>query len=318
MWAMKSRFLVMGAGAIGSVFGGLLKKAGHEVALVGRKKPMDTISKRGLKITGLLGNHHIRNIVCFTHAADVKKKIKAPFDFILLTVKTYDTEHAVKEIAPLVGEGTQIISLQNGLTNIDALKKSVPVKNIIAGRVIFGAEVPMPGHVNVTVWAQDVAVGKIVPPRVDNKVMQAADMFTGAGIPTQPTETIEQVVWTKVLYNCALNPMGAFLGVPYGKLTEMAETKEYMENLIKEIYCVLKKKKIKFPWKDAEEYLSHFYKNLIPPTAAHYPSMLHDLREKKRTEIDALNGAVVKYGDEENLRLPFNEVLSRMIKFKEC
>lgn len=308
---------MMGTGAIGSVFGGLLAKRGHEVALVGRKTHMDAVAKKGLHITGILGNHHVRGIVCFTDTRGVRKKIKTPFDFILLTVKAYDTERAAKEIAPLVKKYTQVVSLQNGLTNIDTIKKVVPLKNIIAGRVIFGAEVAKPGHVNVTVWAQDVAVGKIIKPRVDTKTARAAVMFTDAGIPTQTTDAIEPVLWTKALYNCALNPLGAFFGMTYGELANCPETREYMNRTIEEIYRVLKKRKIKMPWKNAEDYLSHFYRNLIPPTAAHYPSMLRDLKEKKRTEIDALNGAVVKYGNGKGFTLPFNEVVSRLVKFYE-
>lgn len=282
---MKMRILVFGSGAIGSVFGGLLKKAGHEVILIGRKPHMDAIAKKGLHITGLLGNHHVKHLECYTDIAAVKKKIKTPFDFILLTVKTYDTEYAVKDIAPLVKKHARVVSLQNGLTNIDALKKKVPPENIIAGRVIFGAEIPMPGHVNVTVWAQDVAVGKITAPRVDTKVSQVAQMFTEAGIRTQAVENIEQVIWTKALYNCALNPLGAFLGMTYGELAEGTQTKEYMDNILKEAYRVLRKKKIKLPWKSAQDYLLHFYKNLIPPTAAHYPSIWMTFRKKSAQRL---------------------------------
>lgn len=317
--AMKDKhILIMGAGAIGSVFGGLLAKRGHEVVLVGRKVHMDAVAKKGLCITGLLGNHRIKNLVCFTDIAAVKKKIKTPFDFILVTVKTYDTEHAAKEIAPLVKKHTRVISLQNGLTNIDALKKKVSLKKIIAGRVIFGVELTKSGHVTVTVWAQDVAIGKTEEPRVDSKVKQLAGMFTEAGIPAQSTRAIEQVIWTKVLYNGALNPLGAFLNMTYGELAKCPETREYMNRIIEETYAVLKKRKIKLPWKNAEGYLAHFYNNLIPPTAAHYPSMRRDLKEKKSTEIDALNGAVVKYGDAKGMRLPFNEVLVHLVKHKEC
>ena len=147
---------------------------------------------------------------------------------------------------------------------------------------------------------------------------KVAQMFTEAGIRTQAVENIEQVIWTKALYNCALNPLGAFLGMTYGELAEGTQTKEYMDNILKEAYQVLRKKKIKLPWKSAQDYLLHFYKNLIPPTAAHYPSMLHDLQKKKRTEIDALNGAVVDYGNAVGFCLPFSEVLVHLVKFKEC
>ena len=330
---MKSHIFIMGAGAIGSVFGGLLVKAGHEVVLVGRKSHMDAIRKNGLRITGLLGNHHVKNLKCYTDIAAVKKKmnptplqaagysakqIKTPFDFILLTVKAYDTENAAKIIKPLVKKHTQVISLQNGITNIDAITKHIPVQNFIAGRVIFGVTMKKPGHVHVTVWGDDVALGKIRAPRADIKVSQTAQMFTGAGIRTKASPVIEQIIWTKALYNCALNPLGALLNAPYGKLAEMPETRALIAEMLKEIYKVLKAKKVNLPRKTADAYLNHLWNTLIPPTAAHEPSMLYDLKKKKRTEIDALNGAVVEYGGEKGIALPFNEVLSRIVKFREA
>ncbi len=314
---MNARILVLGAGAIGSVFGGLLAKHGHEVVLMGRKPHMDAIAKNGLRITGLLGNHHVKNLKCYTDIGDVKKHVKTPFDFILLTVKAYDTENAAKIIKPLVKKHTQVISLQNGITNIECITKHVPVKNFIAGRVIFGVTMKKPGHVHVTVWGDDVALGKIRAPRTDIKVSQAAKMFSEAGIRTKASPVIEQVIWTKVLYNCALNPLGAVLSAPYGTLAEIPETREYIKEMIAETYAVLKTKKIKLPWKNADAYLEHLFNVLIPPTAAHYPSMMHDLQKKKRTEIDALNGAVVEYGGDKGMVLPFNEVLSRIVKFRE-
>lgn len=313
-----ARVLIMGAGAIGSVFGGLLKKAGHEVVLVGRKTHMDAVRRKGLRITGLLGNHHVKNLTCYTDIAAVKNKIKIPFDFILLTVKAYDTESAAKSIKPLVKKHTQVLSLQNGITNIAAVTKHIPVKNFIAGRVIFGVTMKKPGHVHVTVWGDDVALGKIRAPRTDIKVSQTAQMFTGAGIRTKASPVIEQIIWTKALYNCALNPLGALLNAPYGKLAEMPETRAFIAEMLKEIYKVLKAKKVNLPWKTADAYLNHLWNTLVPPTAAHYPSMLYDLKKKKRTEIDALNGAVVEYGGEKGIALPFNEVVSRIIKFREA
>lgn len=313
----EARFLIFGAGAIGSVFGGLLAKRGHEVVLVGRKSHMDAVRRKGLRITGLLGNHHVKNLKCYTDIAFVKKQIKTPFDFILLTVKAYDTESAAKSIKPFVKKRTQVISLQNGITNIEAITKHIPVKNFIAGRVIFGVTMKKPGHVHVTVWGDDVALGKIRAPRTDIKVSQTAQMFTGAGIRTKASPVIEQIIWTKALYNCALNPLGAILNAPYGALAEMPETRAYITEMIKEIYKVLKAKKIKLPWKTADAYLNHLWNTLIPPTAAHYPSMLYDLKKKKRTEIDALNGAVVKYGGDKGIALPFNEAVTRLVKYYE-
>lgn len=323
------KILAMGAGAIGSVFGGFLslprktsnplqKAAGLDVSLVGRFEHMQAIKEKGLHISGIWGEHYADNLKTFASVQEVIKGDK-DFDLILLTVKSYDTREAIEKVtqAKLVGENTWVISLQNGLGNLETIAEIVGKEKTIGGRVIFGAELVKPGWVKVTVYADKVILGKAEGKPPDERLEEIARVFTECGIPTATTEGIEKFIWGKILYNCALNGLGTILEVPYGRLAERKESRWIMEEIIKEIFLLAKKKRVKLFWEEAGEYLRVFYDSLVPPTKEHYSSMLQDIKRGKRTEIDALNGSMVELAKKEGLSLPVNQVVTDLVKFKE-
>ncbi|HTL71425.1 MAG TPA: 2-dehydropantoate 2-reductase, partial [Candidatus Eisenbacteria bacterium] len=133
------KVLVFGAGGIGSVFGGFLARTGHEVTLLGRPWHLDAVRKNGLTITGIWGDYRIKAFDLETSAAELARRDPS-FDLILLTVKSFDTARAVEELAPLMKEETMLVSLQNGLGNVETILKKVPADRFLAGRVIFGVE----------------------------------------------------------------------------------------------------------------------------------------------------------------------------------
>jgi 2-dehydropantoate 2-reductase len=124
-------------------------------------------------------------------------------------------------------------------------------------------------------------------------------------------------IWAKALYNCALNPLGAILGVPYGALGDHPETRELMRLIIEEIYQVAQAKGISLPFSEAADYFHHFLENLVPPTAAHWPSMWQDLQASRPTEIEALNGAMCRYGREFGVLTPYNDAVTRLVRFRQ-
>jgi len=305
--------LIYGAGAIGSVIGGFLAKAGHRVSFLGRAWHMEKIRRDGLLITGIWGEHLIKELDVYTDVSQLKNK---SFDLIILTVKSYDTESAAKEIKNLLKLHTVVVHLQNGLGNAETLLKYIPEDRLITGRVIFGAEIEEPGKVKVTVSADETVLGSIgnVP---ESKVKEIAEIFNKAGIPTRTTNEIEKYLWAKVLYNCALNPLASLLEVPYGVLAENPNTRKIMDQIIEEIYEVGKRMGVKFEPETAEEYKQLFYSRLIPLTAEHHASMLQDIKKGRRTEIDALCGAISRYGEELGILTPANALITHLIKAKE-
>lgn len=317
---MSEKYLIFGAGAIGSVIGGFMAKAGNKIVLFGRQHFMEDIRNNGLKISGIWGEHQIKNISCYWELKDLSNQ---SFDIIFLSVRTYDIDSALQQIRALVGENTLIVSLQNGLGNIEKIAGIIGAEKTIGGRVIFGAKIIEPAHVSVTVYAEEVMLGPIRMAnekyRIGNykKMMLLADIMTKSGIPTKATMEIEKYLWAKVLYNSALNPISALLSASYGELAENPFAKQIMKKVIQEIFHVAKTKQIQLFWEKPEEYFDKFFNQEIPLTAAHRSSMLQAIESGRPVEIDALNGAIVELAKELKLDVPMNDLLTRLVKAKE-
>ncbi len=309
------RILVMGAGALGSVAGGFMAAAGHTVHLVGRPSHMNAIAEAGLHITGIWGDHQVQNLTPHTDAADVKGEA---FDFILLTVKSYDTKDAVAAVVPLVDANTLICSYQNGLGNAEIIAHAIGWERTVGARVIFGTRINTPGHVEVTVIASPTALGVYTHEAPGDRVRAIARAMNEAGLPTVYTEDIRGLLWAKVAYNCALNPLSALLDLPYGALPEIRHSRAIMDDVIEELYNVARSLDVPLEPDTADAYKAFFYEKLVPPTAAHYASMREDFLHHRRTEIDALNGAIVRYGEGHGISCPTNQMLVRLIHAREC
>ena len=309
------RILVFGAGAVGSVLGGLLARAGHAVTLLGRARHMAAIRARGLAIDGIWGCHCVQGI---TTAHAPMELMGWEFDLVLVTVKAYDTAAAIEAIRPLDHPAMRVVSVQNGYGNTQALEASLGRGRVFGARIITGVELPEPGRVVVTVSADDIRIG---PPAGEPDLMpvacELADTLRGAGIPTSATDRYREFLWAKILYNCALNPLGALLRATYGELAENPGTRRLIDQIIDEAFTVAGTAGIPLFWQQADEYRRHFHEELIPPTARHYPSMLRDLERRGRTEIDALNGAVVQLAADHGHSVPVNAMLTTMIKLRE-
>ncbi len=314
MKQQNSIILIMGAGSIGSVVGGFLAKAGHDVTLVGRQSHMAAIHSGGLHIEGIWGEHHVTGLRTATTCEQLHGQT---FDLIILSVKSYDTAQAIAEAAPLLAPDGLVISFQNGLDNVETIAARVGPERTLGGMVIFGARVDKPGHVTVTVYANEVHIGSHTGGVNRSRVEEVAALINASGVPTLATDKIERHIWGKMLYNCALNPLSAILNVSYGELAAEPDTREIMNRVVEEIFAVANARGTKLFWSKPEEFLKVFYDVLIPPTSAHYASMLEDLKRGGRTEIEALNGAIVRYGSEANVECPVNDVLSNLIRVME-
>ncbi len=308
------RILIMGAGAMGSVVGGMMARAGHSVTLVGRAAHLDAIAQNGLHITGIWGDHVVRQLAGHTSAQDLDQ---GAFDVIFLTVKSFDTEAAMREIVPLVDANTLVCAYQNGLGNAETIAEFVGWERTVGVRAIYGVLCPEPGAAKVTVIANPTALGVYTDSAPRARVNALAQAMDAAGLPTVYTNAIQTVLWGKVTYNCALNPLSALLDVPYGGLLDTEETRSLLREIVHEVYTVAAAVKVPLAPQTPEAYVTHLFDDLIPPTAAHFASMHEDLARGRRTEIDALNGAICRYGDAHNIPCPANSFLTRLIKARE-
>ena len=304
--------LVAGAGALGSVLGGLLAADGWPVTLLGRGAHLDAVARDGLHLDGLYGSHHVRTL----RAVDDVALAGGPFATILLTVKAWDTDAMARAVAPHLAPDGVLVCMQNGLGNVERAAAVVGERRVLGARVIFGSEVEAPGRVRVTVHAAPTLVGS---PDPDDAVRQAAAerlaaALAVAGVPSQPTRALRAELWAKVLYNAALNPLGALLGVPYGWLADDPDTRAAMDAVLEEAFAVARADGVALPWPDAAAYRDLFYGRLVPSTAGHRSSMLQDLERGRPTEIDAINGFVVGRGAALAVPTPVNATLTRLIR----
>jgi len=292
--------------------GGLLAAAGWSVTLLGRRAHLAAVRARGLAIEGLFGTHRVRDLTCLTDP----EELRGPYAAVFLTVKAYDTVPMAAAVAPHLAPDGFLLSLQNGLGNLEAAARAVGPARVLGARVIFGAEVVEPGRVRVTVFADPVLVGS---PEHDDRAPQAAAVgwataLAAAGIPTEPTEELLAELWAKVIYNAALNPLGALLGVPYGRLPAHPDTRAIMDTVIEEAFAVARAEAIALRWPDAVSYRESFYGRLVPATADHRSSMLQDIERGRPTEIDALNGEIAARGAVHGVAAPVNATLTRLIR----
>ncbi len=306
------RILVYGLGALGSAFAGFLKKSGHEVFAVGRKRLIEPVKINGLKISGIWGEHKVEIKEVYENIEELPVK---DFDLVILTVKSYDTERALEDLKGISFK--YLLLAQNGYGNYEKAIAIFGREKVILSRVIFGAEIPSPGEVRITVIADDVVIGNPDGAIKEEELKTIASILNSAGIPTRYSPDVYKYLWDKILYNSALNPLGALLETNYGTLAKLPETRKTMDQIIDEIFAVCQAKGIELFHQSAEEYKKLFYEKLIPPTAEHFPSMYWDIKNGKRVEIDALNGAIVKLGREVGIPTPVNETITNLVKAKE-
>lgn len=307
------KFAVFGLGALGTVFATLLKEKGHTVFGITKREYEHLFEYTPFKVSGIWGEHQARLDGIFSSMMYIDEDL----DYIILTVKSYDTPIAIRQIKPYLLGNTKVLLAQNGYGNYEIASKEIGKNRTLLARVIFGAKLLDIGHAEVTVIADDVVIGQPEGKIPEEEIKKLVDVFNEAGIPTRYSKDVYKILWDKILYNCALNPLGALLECTYGQLASEEETKRIMNNIIDEIFSVVEKHNIELNWKNSQEYKKYFYEKLIPPTAKHFPSMYYDLKAGKRLEIDALNGAIVKLAKEKDLNVPVNETITDMIKRKE-
>lgn len=314
MASPRYQILVAGCGAIGSVFGCLLRKAHHAVTLLGREWHLEAIRSSGLRMDGLWGSHHAEEFDLATRA----EALSRPYDLILLTVKAYHTDGIVQQIAHLLKPAGVVISLQNGLGNIETLATQFGPQRSLGANILVGAKIPAPGRVTVTVQAAPIIIGPLEP---SSEAMERCQFwmarFNEAGIPCEPTDQILSHIWAKVFYNAPLNPLGALLDVHYGALGEEPALRALMDGIIAEAFQVASRKGVTLLWKTAEQFQELFYSRLLPATYDHQSSMLQDLRRGRPTEINSLNGRIWRYGRDLGLPTPLNEIVTRLMLGRE-
>jgi len=313
------KVLVYGGGAVGLGIASCLLKGGAQVDILTREQTARDLQKDGLIRTGIFGDYHAwpARFGSYHILGQVPRQL---YDFILVCTKSYDSLNAAKDLYHhkyLLGEDTRIVLFQNGWGNAEIFCNYFDKERIYNARVITGFRRRKNNYVIVTVHADSIHIGSLFCDEI-SPVEDLCRLITRGDIPAEATDCIEKDLWAKMLYNCALNGLGAILNVPYGQLARTEPTRRIMNEIVAEVFAVIEAAGYKTHWRHPEQFLEVFYGELVPETADHKSSTLQDIIAKKKTEIDALNGAVIKLAHKHNVDVPYNSVVYNIVKFAEA
>jgi 2-dehydropantoate 2-reductase len=297
------KIAVVGAGAMGSLFGGLLAASGEDVILIDIwREHVEAINAGGLRIGGPEGSR----IISVKATSDPSSV--GPVDLIIIFVKSYDTLNATRDALPMVNEDTVFLSLQNGLGNIEKITEAAGSDRVIPGTTAHGCTLMGPGEI-VHAGRGPTIIGEL-DGRITGRVKDIRDALVRAGIETEISGNIRGALWSKVLVNVGINPLTALKGVRNGELTDDPEIKETMRKAVEEAITIAEALGIDL---GPEDQLEHVYE-VASATAMNRSSMLQDVERGRKTEIDSLNGAIVKLAKSLGLKVPVNDALTAAIR----
>jgi len=296
------KIAIIGPGAMGSLFGSLLTRAGKEVWLVGnREEQIDRICSVGLT----LEEKGKPQIVPMNATPDVTSVGKA--DLVIFFVKTYDIEEAVSDALVLEKEDTIFLTLQNGLGNEEAICDQVNPGKVMLGITGHGATLLEPGHIRHAGWGKTF-IGER-DHRITDRALRIAQMFCEAGIDTEVSSNIHDQVWGKLIVNVGINALTALTGFKNGQLLDYPETVRLMQNLVCEAAEVARGKGAQVEGHPIEK-----VKKAAEATRENRSSMGQDFDHRQKTEIDAINGAVVREAQILGIPVPFNQAITDLVK----
>ena len=308
---------VLGAGALGCLYGGALAQAGCRVTLITRRKEhLEAINKNGLHIagpgnSGKAGHNGPYSGDVITGIRAVKDLESAPQpDLLLLTVKSHGTKKAMEQAAQHIPAHCLVLTLQNGIGNIPIIYRHVPQARILGGVSYRGAFYAAPGSIRHTGRA-DTVIGTLLENQPHAENVRA--LFERVGLPCSVSKNIRGLLWTKLMVNIAINPLAALCRLSNGELALHAESTSIMRDIVAEAVAVAEAKGIRL---EVEDPLEHALK-IATATGPNKASMLQDVLSGRRTEIDFMNGAVVNEGQKLGLSTPANAMVTNMIRLLE-
>ncbi|MEP6825520.1 MAG: 2-dehydropantoate 2-reductase [Ramlibacter sp.] len=290
---------VMGAGAVGCYYGGMLARAGHAVTLIARPQHVEAVLRDGLRMETRSFDEHVRM------QAGTEPDAVCGADLVLFSVKSTDTEAAGVQIKPHLDPDTLVLCLQNGVDNADRLRGVLPPQQVAAAVVYVGCEMAGAGHLKHHGRGELV----IEPAASSERVAQA---LIAAGVPTEISDNVRGALWAKLILNCAHNAISAISQLPYGETAKGEGVAEVMRDVVDECAAVAKAEGVTVPGDPGAA-----VQKIIETMPSQFSSTAQDLARGKRSEIDYLNGLVVRRGEALGVPTPANRVLWAMVKLLE-
>jgi 2-dehydropantoate 2-reductase len=299
------RTAILGAGAMGSVIGGLLAQSSKEVVLIDVAQPtVAAIQAQGLTLQDKAGQETNVSITATTDPGSV-----APVDLLIVFVKCYHTEAAVRSAAPLLGPDTVVLSLQNGWGNAPNIASIVGAERLLIGVSYHSATVL--GLARVLHGGKGPTYLGELNGAVSGRAEKVARFLSSSGIETEASGDVLKEIWSKLALNAATLPTSALTRLTADKLLHAPEMKKLMQVLLHEVVAVAVAQKIPLNFEERWEAIARLLGRLAANTKG---SMLQDVERQRRTEIDVINGAVVVAGLARNIPTPANKVALQLIK----
>jgi 2-dehydropantoate 2-reductase len=298
------KIAVVGAGAVGGYFGGMLARAGAPVIFIGRPAFVDAVKRNGL----------------FLHTTSFQERVKVEAstelsaargaEIILFCVKTTDTAATARDLAKILSPGAILVSMQNGVDNAEQIHAASDL-NALAAAVYVAAAAPTPGTV------KHVGRGDLVLGPENEITKRVAAVFVRAGVPCRISENLSGELWTKLVWNCALNAISALGKATYGDILASDDAKTLLQGAVYEVLAVARAAGISLPiFADPKAAIAGAYK-VAEQMAATRSSTSQDMMRGKKTEIDSLNGFIVRKGRELGVATPINHALFTLVKLAE-
>ncbi len=301
------KIAIIGSGAMGSLYGGILAENGHEVYFIDVfKEHVDAINSKGLCIVKDGEERYIKNVKAVVESSSI-----GIVDLAIVFVKSTITDIAVEGNKSILGKDTIVLTLQNGLGNIEKINKAVDISQIIVGTSANGASFMEPGKIKHSGHGGTV-LGEISGEKTErikeiHRIMDLEELGNA-----KISENVMSLIWEKLIVNCGINPLTALTNLRNGELLENKESEEILENIVDEAIIVAQKSNIKLSFDNA-----NYCKEVCRATSENTSSMLSDVLNNRKTEIMNINGAIVRIGEELGIDTPYNKTFTNLILLKE-
>ena len=294
---------VMGAGAVGCYYGAMLARAGHDVVLVARQQHVQAIATHGLRLQTAQFDAQVRL------AASVDARAVQGADVVLFCVKSTDTESAGACVLPFLKADALVVCLQNGVDNADRLRGVLPMHDVAAAVVYVATEMAGPGHVKHN-GRGELVIAPSTSASVSSQALAKA--LVAAGVPTEISNNVRGALWAKLTLNCAYNAVSAITQLPYGKTVAGVGIDEVTRDLVAECLAVAAAEGVDIPGD-----IDAAVRKIAQTMQSQYSSTAQDLARGRRTEIDYLNGFVVRRGEALGVATPVNRAMWALVKLLE-
>jgi 2-dehydropantoate 2-reductase len=293
---------MIGSGAMGSVYGGLLARAGYDITLIDpREDHVGVIQRNGLIVEGVRGRHVIPITARTDHVG------LPPADFAIVFTDANATADAARTAAQVLKPEGFALTLQNGIGNVEALVAALGGGRVVAGVTMNSGALPEPGRAAYT-NAGVTSIGEL-DGRSSARIEEVARMLNAAGIETVVIPDPMAHIWSKFVLNCAINPLTAITGLRSGEMYRTAEVNALQDRVIDEILMVVERKGVRLAEPDPRKKIKDHCR-----VRYNRPSMMQHVEQGRRTEIDALNGALVREAKALGLAVPYNEAVVAVVK----